>query len=302
MKLQFNPISIFFIYLTVILVYSLVYWLLPSGAFNVEMYFTNSFYFSVVTITTLGYGDILPGAGYSKILVATESIIGLVLIGVFLNSLWNNFSEKEISARKKMIEDQSKVNRLKAISAYSEYLLSTINNHLLSIADVSQNMGDKLEYIEGRADRLEIQFSGLASALDFSIFTANMFSSSFALYIERYNLLRDELKYFLSNIDLRDFPDIKRGIIEFLIETNNYDNNEALKKIFELQCNEESPFYGMKEKIQSYEGQPCPELDEYSSNLITPIIILYESLVLQESSLYELKRQIQAIQHADEAL
>jgi len=45
------------------------------------------FYFSAVTITTLGYGDIVPITNTARILVALESIIGLVLIGLFLNSL-----------------------------------------------------------------------------------------------------------------------------------------------------------------------------------------------------------------------
>lgn len=44
-------------------------------------------YFSVVTITTLGYGDISPISNTARVLVALESIAGLVLIGLFLNAL-----------------------------------------------------------------------------------------------------------------------------------------------------------------------------------------------------------------------
>ena len=44
-------------------------------------------YLSAVTITTLGYGDIVPISGISRLLVALESVIGIVLIGLFLNSL-----------------------------------------------------------------------------------------------------------------------------------------------------------------------------------------------------------------------
>jgi len=52
-----------------------------SGSYN------RMFYFSAVTITTLGYGDIVPITNKSRILVAAESILGIVLIGLFLNSL-----------------------------------------------------------------------------------------------------------------------------------------------------------------------------------------------------------------------
>lgn len=49
--------------------------------------FARMFYFSAVTITTLGYGDIVPITNPARILVALESIFGIVLIGLFLNSL-----------------------------------------------------------------------------------------------------------------------------------------------------------------------------------------------------------------------
>jgi voltage-gated potassium channel Kch len=44
-------------------------------------------YFSLVTITTLGYGDILPLSNVARGLVAAEAILGIVVIGLFLNSL-----------------------------------------------------------------------------------------------------------------------------------------------------------------------------------------------------------------------
>jgi hypothetical protein len=49
--------------------------------------FGRMLYFSVVTITTLGYGDIVPITDFNRFLVGLESIAGLVLIGLFLNSL-----------------------------------------------------------------------------------------------------------------------------------------------------------------------------------------------------------------------
>lgn len=44
-------------------------------------------YFSAVTITTLGYGDIAPVTPCTRILTALEAVLGLVVIGLFLNSL-----------------------------------------------------------------------------------------------------------------------------------------------------------------------------------------------------------------------
>jgi hypothetical protein len=44
-------------------------------------------YLSVVVITTLGLGDIVPMTAVSRLLVASEAITGILLAGLFLNSL-----------------------------------------------------------------------------------------------------------------------------------------------------------------------------------------------------------------------
>jgi hypothetical protein len=45
------------------------------------------FYFSAITITTTGFGDIVPITEGARLAVAFETILGVILIGLFLNSL-----------------------------------------------------------------------------------------------------------------------------------------------------------------------------------------------------------------------
>jgi voltage-gated potassium channel len=45
-------------------------------------------YFSAVTVTTVGYGDILPNSSYVRILVMVEALLGVTLIGGFVSSLF----------------------------------------------------------------------------------------------------------------------------------------------------------------------------------------------------------------------
>lgn len=53
----------------------------------------NFMYFSAVTMTTLGYGDILPNSMVVRILVMLETIFGVIIIGVFVSCLfWNKKS------------------------------------------------------------------------------------------------------------------------------------------------------------------------------------------------------------------
>lgn len=50
----------------------------------------NFIYFSAVTITTLGYGDILPNSAIVRFMVIIETILGVIIIGLFTSCLfWN---------------------------------------------------------------------------------------------------------------------------------------------------------------------------------------------------------------------
>ncbi|OAA82871.1 potassium channel family protein [Clostridium ljungdahlii] len=50
----------------------------------------NFIYFSAVTITTLGYGDILPNSIIVRFMVIMETILGIIIVGTFTSCLfWN---------------------------------------------------------------------------------------------------------------------------------------------------------------------------------------------------------------------
>lgn len=83
------------IYLICIPAFALLYWALPADSFR-TLYDTGDnwlyglfqcLYFSVVTITTLGYGDICPIGILAKLIVICETCFGMIVIGLFLNSV-----------------------------------------------------------------------------------------------------------------------------------------------------------------------------------------------------------------------
>lgn len=56
--------------------------------------FVRMTYFSAVTISTLGYGDIVPVTSRARLLVTVEVILGPLLFGLFLNSLVKEGAER----------------------------------------------------------------------------------------------------------------------------------------------------------------------------------------------------------------
>lgn len=91
---NYSPKVVGGLYLFLILFFGSIYWLFPCF-WKEPLSFIQSIYFSVVTITTLGYGDILPITNAAMIFTAIESLLGILLIGLFLNSLAHKYSERE---------------------------------------------------------------------------------------------------------------------------------------------------------------------------------------------------------------
>ena len=100
----YSPSLIGGTYLLFIPVFGLIYWLNPSF-WNEPLTFIQSMYFSVITITTLGYGDITPSTEISRTLTALEALSGIILIGLFLNAVAHSRTESQEIKRHKIIQE-----------------------------------------------------------------------------------------------------------------------------------------------------------------------------------------------------
>jgi len=81
-------------YLTLEITWAAAYmiaWLLDpeafSGAVGLGMDGFNSLYFSVVTLTTTGFGDITPASSVARMLAMMEAVTGTLYIAVFISRL-----------------------------------------------------------------------------------------------------------------------------------------------------------------------------------------------------------------------
>lgn len=101
-KILYSPVAIGFFYLLLIPAFGVIYYLNPSF-WKEPLTVIQSVYFSVVTITTLGYGDIAPQTEPSRVAASLEALLGIVTIGLFLNAVARQSSEDKESRRKEAL-------------------------------------------------------------------------------------------------------------------------------------------------------------------------------------------------------
>lgn len=77
-----KPSRIVFNSLFVIIIYSIFYFY--SDNVNMSRQIINSIYYSIITFTTLGYGDILPHTTALKVLSASEALLGALAMGLII--------------------------------------------------------------------------------------------------------------------------------------------------------------------------------------------------------------------------
>lgn len=73
-------------------VFALLYWIVPGCIANSGDNLENLFYFSVETITTVGYGELFPQTRYAHIIVGTEVFTGLFFTATMLGLIFARMS------------------------------------------------------------------------------------------------------------------------------------------------------------------------------------------------------------------
>lgn len=71
----------------------------------------DSLYFSVITLTTIGYGDFSPATDLGKIFTLFYIVIGLGMILSFIQIIYSHFNEIKITGGKRDIEEQEELDK-----------------------------------------------------------------------------------------------------------------------------------------------------------------------------------------------
>lgn len=88
-------------------------------------------YFSVVTVTTLGYGDISPSGFFQKTLVVFETLMGVFAFGLFLTAIGYELSNRQTQIEKDNVESRRELYLAGFYRKVSEHISAFLNvfNH-----------------------------------------------------------------------------------------------------------------------------------------------------------------------------
>lgn len=107
---EIRPIVWVCLYIGITPLFALIYWGLPDGQFRIPdgagTDYGSWLYYSIVTITTLGFGDYTPARELAQAFTAVEVACGIVILGLFLNA---------VGAMKSEIDVESEIEKQKAV-------------------------------------------------------------------------------------------------------------------------------------------------------------------------------------------
>ena len=142
------------IYLLIIVGFAVLYSTKPFNECG-SLGIWDALYFSAVTITTLGYGDIHPTLPWGKGLAAAESVLGVLFVGAFFvwlaDKLANGAEQKRIQSQKDKLTGHYRAYKRNIIAIFVEILS---NNEILNqttraeIDDLNKTLQDIDEYID----------------------------------------------------------------------------------------------------------------------------------------------------------
>jgi inward rectifier potassium channel len=85
--------ALFALYLSVNVVFAALYWLVPSSVANARPgSFADTFFFSIDTLATVGYGEMYPATLYGHVVAAIEIVCGLAFTAILTGLTFVRFS------------------------------------------------------------------------------------------------------------------------------------------------------------------------------------------------------------------
>lgn len=265
------------LYLCVILLFALFYLCLPTDQWGRDeciLDLGDAFYFSVVTITSLGFGDIYPAAGTNgRYLVATEAILGILIIGFFLNDI---AIRQSVRLGKEAKENEEKKKRESAdirLGLYFRQLKPVFERYLRGVYEVITPLVERKFPKDFLHHAYTFQFKDLYELYGQSLMMNNEFSEPVvSIHFKDQEVMYKELKEFVTYADLSYWPDLEEAVFHFIRMHHEFQFKEVILNNGLRPMGKDQKLKDMLSRmIKETEGEP-----EYrESNVINGYVAFY---------------------------
>ena len=211
----------------------------------------NSLWWTIVTMTTVGYGDMAPETGIGRILAVFIMSSGIILVAMVTGTISSIFTTKRIMEGKGL-EKISKENHI-IICGWSPNILSLINgfldssskNDIIMINDESQ---DKIDTIMSSLNTNNVQYVRGDYSLDSILNKANTTKAKYVLILNNSDDKKDEkvilttltIKKMSPNIrviaqinDKNKIPFLRRANVDAVLSSDDYNLFMSLSHVLE---------------------------------------------------------------------
>lgn len=225
-----RPIVWIGFYICLVPVFALIYWVLPDGQFRIPdgagTDFGSWLYYSIVTITTLGFGDYTPAHGIAQAVTAIEVMCGLLFLGFFLNAVGSMKSEIDVESeleKQRLVHDAAEKQKLVSsipaivhnINVFLAYCYAVTTPLARRTDDGSFNPGFTL------ADMADLyQPSGLPSDRSRRPAVSGLLASA-----SRLSLCLDSLQ---SRVDLSIWPQLMENCFAFVADSQIFSADDVI--------------------------------------------------------------------------
>ena len=249
--------------LIVLLLYAVLYSVFENSLSVSDIGLVGGLYLSVEVLTTLGFGDITPVNTLGQILVSSEAVLGVIAVGLFLNSVAINISELAQKNQEEVIR-RSDTSRLKA---YYRVLHTKIFRYQHACYELSTPMDKRADDGSFNPDFL------LNDLCDFRIqsmlLTEDLSKSCLHAYYDRQDSLVSEMKFLIANINLSRHKELENLFVAFIEAIENHDSRAFLLGQFNITLGDKRAVEEYSKMLKGFKGGPVN-----ASTIFVPFAIL----------------------------
>ena len=280
---QRKPLFFGILYLCLIPIYATLYLWFPSITGS-EKSLIECLYFSTVTITTLGYGDITPSGDLGRLVTASESLLGVVTIGLFLNAVAGARSDRSREEQAQRDERNFREAQRAKLNGHYGLIRPIIEKYRDAVLDITQPSGAQPIPYNPNFELKDMRNLYNPTSLT----REHLLRPAVVVYFEAVELLHSELSDLIKNVDLRCFPAINTQVTQLLDNITNFDYSGAIISATETKAGEETLAEFVARMLEQYEGNYIP----HGSNILNGYIALFHQVRNTMQTLSQLESEI----------